>query len=249
MAKLIGAPKWVRDQGLSAFWDPHKGRLKPGYQGMAGYPGPQVDPAQAHQAGVDAYTASQRQASEGMADARYNASIARSQQLQERAGSDYGYTFDAEGNVTGQTDAASNPYSRANLLQKTYQEGQHLSTAQQASRGHLYGGGTQALLDYQTGEFGRGKHQLQQEFQDRIKDMIYDRSQAGLERSEAYAGAAGQQRQSAFENQYQAQDFPAPQATAVTPAPSRTNLTPAQRRALARRSTGSSRQRYLNRYG
>lgn len=79
--------------------------------------------------------------------------------------SDYGYLPGTQ-NVD-----PNNPYSRASLLQRSYQQGQAGTTNSMAARGQLYAGATQRGLDEGTFQYSRGQDSLAKSYQGSLNDL------------------------------------------------------------------------------
>lgn len=82
-------------------------------------------------------------------------------------------------------DVASNPYSRAAMLQRSYNQNQRASLNTMASRGQLYSGATQNQANANTANYGSAYDALSKDYGARL-------SQIGIQRQEAQSkrGAA-----------------------------------------------------------
>lgn len=65
-------------------------------------------------------------------------------------------------------DAATNPYSRAALLQKSYDQNQRRTQNAMAASGQLYSGSTQNARNFNTGNYGQARDSLQKDFDARM---------------------------------------------------------------------------------
>lgn len=85
----------------------------------------------------------------------------------------------------------SDPYARANLLQRSYQQGQLGTTNSMAARGQLYSGATQRARETNTFNMGQNLNALRGEYQQKMYGLDQDRLQSdqtyrrGLEDAEA----------------------------------------------------------------
>lgn len=68
------------------------------------------------------------------------------------------------GIAPGYNDATMNPYSRAALLQQTYERNKATTMNTYAGRGQLYAGSTQNAANYDLGQQGAGLDQLQKSY-------------------------------------------------------------------------------------
>jgi hypothetical protein len=98
-----------------------------------------VDPLYTEQTGLN---------QQGLTDTLAGVTFGRTQ-----IGQEYGY------NPQGQFDP-SNPYSRATLLQRTYQQSQRGTLNSMANRGQLYSGALQRGLDEGTFQYGAAEDRL-----------------------------------------------------------------------------------------
>jgi hypothetical protein len=71
----------------------------------------------------------------------------------------------------------NNPYSRASLLQRSYQQGQAGTTNSMAARGQLYSGATQRGLDEGTFNYSRNTDALQKAYQGSLNELEQKKSQ------------------------------------------------------------------------
>lgn len=67
---------------------------------------------------------------------------------------------------------ASNPYSRAALLQKSYDQNQRRTQNAMAASGQLYSGATQNARNFNTGAYSQGRDSLQKDFDARMGQTI-----------------------------------------------------------------------------
>lgn len=87
---------------------------------------------------------------------------------------------------------ASNPYSRAKLLEQSYQQNQRGANTSYASQGQLYSGAYQNAKDYNARNYAVGQDRLQREYQG-AKDQI---TKGSLDRYSQYGSLAGADLQS-----------------------------------------------------
>lgn len=73
---------------------------------------------------------------------------------------------------------ASNPYSRAALLQKSYDQNQRRTQNAMAASGQLYSGSTQNARNFNTGAYSQGRDSLQKDFDARMGQTILGEQQA-----------------------------------------------------------------------
>lgn len=85
-------------------------------------------------------------------------------------------------------DAASNPYSRAALLQRSYDQNQRATTNTMAARGQLYSGATQNAADLNAGNYSSAYDALSKDFaarEQRLKDARFQAETARVAGTEA----------------------------------------------------------------
>lgn len=75
-------------------------------------------------------------------------------------------------------DAATNPYSRAALLQKSYDQNQRRTQNAMAASGQLYSGATQSARDFNVGNYGQARDSLQKDFDARMGQADLSQAQA-----------------------------------------------------------------------
>lgn len=122
---------------------------------------------------------------------RYNQTLAGLDDQERSLGVSYGL---------GQygADIASNPYSRAAMLQRSYNQNQRASLNTMASRGQLYAGATQNQANANTSNYSSAYDALAKDFGARTQAITSARIQAEQERANADEIAA---RRAADENQ------------------------------------------------
>ena len=86
-------------------------------------------------------------------------------------------------------DIASNPYSRAALLQRSYNQGQRASTNTLASRGQLYAGAASNAFTANRGNFAQAQDALQRDYQARLGQIQTRRQDASNALSDANEAA------------------------------------------------------------
>jgi len=108
----------------------------------------------------------------------YGDSLGQQAGEENRAAGDYGFDLQRGANVTGPDgrvtpgqvtgfsaqDPATNPFSRAAQLQRSYQDSQRRTNTGFAARGHLYSGGRNAAQTQNTLGFEQGKDTLNKAF-------------------------------------------------------------------------------------
>lgn len=72
----------------------------------------------------------------------------------------------------------SNPYSRAALLQKSYDQNQRRTQNAMAAAGQLYSGSTQNARNFNTGNYSQGRDSLQKDFDARLGQTTLQEQQA-----------------------------------------------------------------------
>lgn len=87
---------------------------------------------------------------------------------------------------------ASNPYSRAKLLEQSYQQNQRGTDSSYANAGQLYSGAYQSAKNYDARNYAIGQDRLQREYQG-AKDQI---TKGSLDRYSQYGNLAGADLQS-----------------------------------------------------
>lgn len=107
---------------------------------------------------------------------------------------DYGYgaTFDANGNVTGLTFDPNNPYSRAALLRKNYQQSKTGTANTMASRGQLYGGAFGQAQNIEDNRYQQNENDLQKALTGSLSSIAQKRRQAGTDYETNVANAFGE---------------------------------------------------------
>lgn len=86
-------------------------------------------------------------------------------------------------------DIASNPYSRAALLQRSYNQGQRASTNTLASRGQLYSGAASNAFTANRGNFAQAQDALQRDYAARMGQIEGRRQDAANAFSDANEAA------------------------------------------------------------
>ena len=74
--------------------------------------------------------------------------------------------------------AASNPYSRAALLQKSYDQNQIRTQNSMAAAGQLYSGATQNARNFNVSNYGQARDSLQKDFDSRMGQADMSQAQA-----------------------------------------------------------------------
>lgn len=131
-------------------------------------------------------------------------------------------------------DAASNPYSRSSLLQRSYTNAQHGSTN---AAGHkLYGGSYINAQNQNTHGFNLERDQLQKAYAEQNAQYIGQKQSAQDEYNEALAQAAMQRAQAGAESELE------PQAVAGGPGPKKAPKKPKPRKAQIAQNIGPARK-------
>jgi hypothetical protein len=141
----------------------------------------------------------------------------------------------------------ADPYSRANLLQKSYREGQLGTTNSMAARGQLYSGATQRAREAGTFGYGQNLNALRGEYEQKLYGLN-QQGLAGMRDLRDQAGEAEAHRlESSLEGRPDPQEAPPPLADAVKQKRNqrnqRGNQRRNQRRPPARRSPSRRRRR------
>jgi hypothetical protein len=92
---------------------------------------------------------------------------------------------------------ASNPYSRAALLQKSYDQNQVRTQNSMAASGQLYSGATQNARNLNVGNYGQARDSLQKDFDARMGQTIFGEQQARDGFASAQEAAEARARQNA----------------------------------------------------
>lgn len=109
---------------------------------------------------------------------------------QTRTLSDYGYsaTFDEKGGLTGLAVDPNNPFSRASLLRKSYQQSKARTQNSMAARGQLYAGALNRMQSSNDLGYARDDNQLQGGLRDVLLGLADRRRQVNSD----YELGAGQ---------------------------------------------------------
>lgn len=101
----------------------------------------------------------------------------------------YGFQpiFDAAGNITGENFDASNPFSKAALLQKSYTQNKASYGQNLAGRGQLYSSSYQNAQDYAGTQYGQGYDTLKRSYEQGQQGLT---AQAAAARNAAASGNA-----------------------------------------------------------
>lgn len=91
----------------------------------------------------------------------------------------------------------SNPYSRAALLQKSYDQNQVRTQNAMAASGQLYSGATQNARNLNVGNYGQARDSLQKDFDARMGQTIFGEQQARDGFASAQEAAEAKARQNA----------------------------------------------------
>lgn len=99
---------------------------------------------------------------------------------QNQALLDYGYnaSFDPSGSLTGLSVDPNNPFSRAALLKRSYDQAQTGATNSLAAQGQLYSGALQNARNRNTFNFQQGSDALQKSLGNLLADLIARRRTA-----------------------------------------------------------------------
>ena len=116
-------------------------------------------------------------------------------------------------------DDLTNPYSRARLLEDTYQQNKRSSAISMGR--HLYSGSFQNAQDATLQNFQQGQHQLRTEYDDTISDLIRRRVAAKNEAAAGIGSAEAQRLEDALN-----QEPSDPGAPAPAKAPAKADLGP-----------------------
>jgi hypothetical protein len=152
----------------------------------------------------------------------YGDALAGLNQQQLATLADYGYTatFDDQGKVTGLTYDPSNPFSRAALLRKHYQQAKTGTTNSLAAHGQLYSGAMVNAQDANDRGYLQGENTLQSGLTGRLTGFAQRRREAGT-RHEQDLSQAGAERVGRARDQDTGDEAFAGQP-AATAAPART---------------------------
>jgi len=93
----------------------------------------------------------------------------------------------------------SDPYSRARLLERSFQQGQQGTTNAMASRGQLYSGATQRARERGVFDYGQQQHALRGEYQQRLSGLDQERLAAERELRQGTAEAQAGRLEEALE--------------------------------------------------
>jgi hypothetical protein len=113
----------------------------------------------------------------------------------QAAGAQYGYSYSQDPNdplnvTVGGVDT-SNPYSRAALLQRSYEQRQRGNTNSLAARGQLYSGALQNAQNSAFTDYNQASTENRQGFENLIRGYISGLGGLGAERDVNNAGAFG----------------------------------------------------------
>lgn len=86
-------------------------------------------------------------------------------------------------------DDASNPYSQAKLLERSYKENQAGTSARFAASGGLYSGALQRAKERGTFEHNRDVDQTRRQYQEIIDSLEFQKTQAGTQEQMGVLGA------------------------------------------------------------
>jgi len=189
----------------------------------------------------------------GIQQKSYADTMANIQRQRQDAANESGYSTD-------QVTAVASPYSQANMLERSYKQDQARSTNSFAARGQLYSGSLQNSQNQNRFGYDQGVDSGRKKFEQLMAGLGYQEQQAGSQRDLSVLGAGQGALGRAQANEpvdpgYSASPgIPSPgnptQGSRTNPTQgSRTNLTPAQRKTLTKRTTPTSKQRYINKYG
>lgn len=255
--KLHGAPAWVIAQGLSAWWDPINNRLKPGTPN--GRPASEQAPAAPAQPDPNDPSLPWNAASAGQ-QAAIQRSLTDTQGIYNRQlgelSSAYGFSTpgltDQAGNAI--TQDISNPYSKAAILQKTYDQRKMGVGNSYAAQGQLYAGSLSNAYKGQEENYLQNRSGLETDYKNRVQDLLDRRKEAGNQANERLAGIESDRVSQGLAN---APDVNVADPTLTDfslPAPGLPNSSKVSLskknylKGLRARTTTSSRQRYRNKF-
>lgn len=153
---------------------------------------------------------------EGVKD--YEFTMGGLQKKEDRGRQEFG--FDTQGNID-----PNNPFSRAALLKRSYDQSVKGNTNSYAAQGQLYAGSLQRAQNETRFGFEEGLHGLKTGFDDFIDSIAQGRLQAGRERDRGTSGTAAERVRRATETR------PGPSTVPTTPeAPAAVPAAPAAKR-------------------
>jgi hypothetical protein len=128
-------------------------------------------------------------------DRPYQTGLAQLPGNLQALGSQYGYSYSQDPtnplNVTVGGVDTSNPYSRAALLQRSYDNTKRGNTTSLAARGQLYSGALQNAQNTAFTNFNQASTENRAGFENAIRGYVNSLGQVGAERDVANTGAFG----------------------------------------------------------
>lgn len=131
---------------------------------------------------------------------------------QSRSLLDYGYnaSYDQAGGVSGLSFDPSNPFSRAALLQKSYQQNKSGTLNSMAARGQLYAGALQQAQDVNDTNYQQSNDSLQKQLIASLAGIQAAKTKAGTDYEFGSGQALGTSTQNATSNPLYTPTVPAP---------------------------------------
>jgi hypothetical protein len=140
------------------------------------------------------------------ARAKFNSANTGLDYQKTREDQEYGLT-------PGFNDYQSNPYSRAALLEQSYQRADRGSTNSYAASGQLYAGSLQNSLGVNRGNYGQGRDSLEKAYRDALQEITQKRLAAQNEENEEISNADWKRIEAAENAELEPETSPEPSAS------------------------------------
>lgn len=124
-------------------------------------------------------------------DAQYDSTVAGLNRDRDVAAGQAAYQQQRAQSAYGFDNPAANPYSRAAMLQRSFNENNAQTVNSMAARGQLYAGATQSQMDTNVRDFGQAWDTARTDYQDQLRGITDDLTgaadeyTAGLAKAEA----------------------------------------------------------------